>query len=201
MDGLIRALERLLDPLKRRVLLMIGRGIIRLVDDAQGIQHMQIRGLADEVLGRVDRLQEYGFTSVPKPGAEVLFAAVGGDRSHSVVIGVEDRRYRLTGLQGGEVALYDDQGQVVHLRRDGIHVGGKNLFLETSGIARLRGKGVEIHAEEYYQLDVAGLGSRRTHKGGVDYHDDTYTTGAVITGEEHGLHQPALQSDHPQEES
>jgi phage gp45-like len=32
---------------------------------------------------------------------------------------VDDRRYRLTGLAKGEVALYDDLGSKIHLQRDG----------------------------------------------------------------------------------
>ncbi|EFC1638085.1 hypothetical protein FA847_24090 [Escherichia coli] len=47
-----------------------------------------------------------------------------GDRSHAVVVTVSDRRYRLKGLQTGEVAVYDDQGQSVTLTREGIVVDG-----------------------------------------------------------------------------
>lgn len=45
-----------------------------------------------------------------------------GDREHSIAICVADRRYRLTGLTSGEVALYDDQGQEVVLAREGIRI-------------------------------------------------------------------------------
>ncbi|WP_431477838.1 phage baseplate assembly protein domain-containing protein [Massilia eburnea] len=58
-----------------------------------------------------------GFTSVPKPGAEGVVVFVGGNRDHGLVIAVEDRRFRLKGLASGEVAIYDDQGQKVHLTR------------------------------------------------------------------------------------
>ena len=37
---------------------------------------------------------------------------------------LSDRRYRLKGLQTGEVAVYDDQGQSVTLTREGIVVDG-----------------------------------------------------------------------------
>ncbi len=37
---------------------------------------------------------------------------------------MSDRRYRLKGLQTGEVAVYDDQGQSVTLTREGIVVDG-----------------------------------------------------------------------------
>ena len=74
-----------------------------------------------EILEKVERFQEYGFTSVPKNGAEAVLVAVGGSREHGLVVAIDDRRYRLKGLAAGEVALYDDQGQKVHLKRDGIY--------------------------------------------------------------------------------
>ncbi len=61
-------------------------------------------------------LQHYGFTSIPKPGAEVILVA---DGNHIVAIASDDRRYRLA-ISEGEVALYDDRGQAVHLTSTGI---------------------------------------------------------------------------------
>lgn len=198
MDAVIRTINKLVAPLKRRVMLMVGRAVLQLIDDAWKIQQLQLTGLAGEVLEKVERFQEYGFTSVPLPGAEAVLLAVGGDRAHGLVVGVEDRRYRLTGLEGGEVAIYDDQGQKVHIKRNGISVEGANIYLKSAGVIRIEGDGVEIHGDTYYQRDVNGLGERRTHTGGTDYHDDTYTTGAVITGDEHGLDAPDIPSDHPE---
>jgi phage gp45-like len=46
----------------------------------------------------------------------------GGLRSHGVVLAVEDRRYRLTGLEDGEVALFDDLGNIIKLGRERIEM-------------------------------------------------------------------------------
>jgi len=72
--------------------------------------------LAEEVRD-CERYQEYGFTSVPLPGAEAITVCVGGSRDHGVVIATGDRRYRLKGLQGGEVALYTNEGDHIKLGR------------------------------------------------------------------------------------
>ncbi|MNP68014.1 Bacteriophage Mu Gp45 protein [compost metagenome] len=40
-----------------------------------------------------------------------------GDRSHGVVLVVSDRRFRLQGLEPGEVALYTDEGDFLHFKR------------------------------------------------------------------------------------
>ena len=110
------------DPLEGRIRLMIGRAVISLVDDAATAQTLQIELLADEVQDGVERFQEYGFTSRPHPGAEAVFGCVGGLRSHPIVLAVEDRRFRLTGLEDGEVALYDDLGNVIKLGREAISI-------------------------------------------------------------------------------
>lgn len=111
--------SQLLDPIRKRIMLMIGRAVVQVVRDDTKLQELQLTALAGEVLGRSERFQQYGFTSVPQPGAEAIILFVGGIRSHGLVIAVDDRRYRLKALQGGEVALYDDLGKQVVLRRDG----------------------------------------------------------------------------------
>ena len=96
---------------------MVSRAVIKLINDAAKVQRMQIALLADEERGDVERFQQYGYTSAPHPEAEAIALSVGGSRSHMVVIAVEDRRYRLTGLEAGEVALYTDEGDKVVLKR------------------------------------------------------------------------------------
>jgi phage baseplate assembly protein V len=121
----MREFQKLAAPLARRIRLSVGRGIVRLVNDALKLQAVQVSLLADETQDNVERFQEYGFTSHPFPGAEAIVVCVGGSRDHAVVIAIDDRRYRLKAIAPGEVALYDDQEQVVHLKRDKhIHVYG-----------------------------------------------------------------------------
>lgn len=177
---------------------MIGRGVVKGVDDTVGIQRLQVTGLAGEVLDGRDRYQNYGMTSHPLPGAQEVMASVGGNRSNTVIIVVDDARYRLTALAEGEVALYDDQGQVVHIKRNGLHLSGKNILLQTDGVCRIDADKLELHGRTYMQDDVAGLGQRRTHLGGNNWDDDTYTTAPDLSGTEHGLNSPAIPSSHPE---
>lgn len=114
--GLNRTIEKLMAPLARRVKLMIGRCVIDLVDDTQLEQVIQAK-LLDGEIRTLERYQQYGFTSVPHQRAEGICAFIGGNRDHGIVIATGDRRYRLSGLADGEVALYDDQGQKIHLKR------------------------------------------------------------------------------------
>lgn len=113
-------LRRAVAPMKARLGLMIGRGVVALVNDSLKLQGLQLELLSDELRDNVERFQNYGFTSHPHPGAEAVAAAVAGSRDHLVVLAVDDRRYRLKGLQQGEVAIYTDEGDQVVLRRGGV---------------------------------------------------------------------------------
>lgn len=118
----MRAISKMLAPVRRKITLMVSRAVLTMVSDATTLQTLQARLLGEEVLSALERFQQYGFTSVPHAGAEAIALSLGGNRSHTVIINVDDRRYRLKGLEGGEVALYDDRGQRVHLTRSGATV-------------------------------------------------------------------------------
>ncbi|PIW54583.1 MAG: phage baseplate assembly protein V [Sphingomonadales bacterium CG12_big_fil_rev_8_21_14_0_65_65_10] len=119
-------MNQMIAALDRRVRLAIGRAVVRLVDDARTLQELQIDLLDGESQDAVERFQQYGIASHPHPGAEAVVVCAGGLRSHALVIAVDDRRYRLTGLQEGEVALFDDLGNLVKLGREGIEIVGES---------------------------------------------------------------------------
>ncbi len=124
-----------------RARLTLTRGNIVSVDDSKLMQTVTFRGLTNELL-TAERFQTYGHTSVPKApddeagakAAEVVVGFIGGDRSHQVVVAVDDRRYRMKNLQPGEQANHDDQGQNVHIARDGInHTAKQHVMSATEG--------------------------------------------------------------------
>lgn len=117
--------SRVLGPIRRRLAHLVARAVVTLVNDAAKMQTLQLGLLADEALDGVEHWQPYGFTYKPHTGAEALVLAAGGHRAHSVVIACADRRYRLTGLEDGEVAIYTDEQDKIHLKR------GKVIDIET----------------------------------------------------------------------
>ena len=96
---------------------MLVRGTVVLVDSARKLQALQMRLTAGEVKDGLEHFEPYGFTSNPLAGAEGIAAFIGGDRSHGVLLVVADRRYRIQGMEPGEVAIYPDEGAKVHLKR------------------------------------------------------------------------------------
>lgn len=118
---------------------MVSRAVVGLVMDGAKLQGLQVTLLADQSADEVEHFQHYGFTSVPLPGAEGIALAVGGSRAHTVVINVDDRRYRLKSLRPGEVALYDDLDKAVHLTRDGMVLdgGGQQVTIKNTPKVRI----------------------------------------------------------------
>src|SRR3990167_10989877 len=94
----MRALARVAN----RIRMLVARGIVRLVDDGAGIQIVQVSAMKGETRAQLERFQQYGYTSVPFPGAEAVVLFVGGDRAHGLVLSIDDRRYRLQSLEPGE---------------------------------------------------------------------------------------------------
>ena len=109
---------------------MIGRAVLRVVDDSAGLQLVQVEGLQGEVLDQVERIQQYGFTSHPRPGADAIILSIGGARQNAVVL-VDDRRTRPKDLAEGEVMLYGPQAnQFIKLKADGsVEIKGTRIDL------------------------------------------------------------------------
>lgn len=123
-----RQMSRLFSPIWRRMRLLVSRGVLQMSKDEAGLQEVQVTLQGDEPAW-AERFQQYGLTSVPHGGAEAVVASVGGARAHLVALVVDDRRFRMGSLKTGEVAIYDDLGQSVHLTREGIVIKGAGLPL------------------------------------------------------------------------
>ena len=119
---------------------LVSRVVLQRVDSSKRTQLVQLTALEGETRGDIEHLQEYGFASVPQEGAEAVAVFPGGDRSHGLVIATGDRRYRLTGLESGEVALYTDQGDKVVLERGGtIRVTASTKVVVAAPLVELAG--------------------------------------------------------------
>lgn len=151
---------------------MLARGVVRVVSSGKKMQTLQLSMLAGDPKDDIEHFEPYGHTSCPLPGAEAVAAFFDGDRSHGVVLVVADRRYRLKNLAAGEVAIFDDQGQKVHLTRDGIIVSGKTV--------RVEGETIKFHATQSLGWDVAGFGESYTFAGGTTWTHKTWQAGATV---------------------
>lgn len=99
-------LMRLLDPIRRRIALMVRRAVIDIVNDENPVQVMKLAMFKGECRKGVERLQEYGLSTVPLPGGQVLAVCVDGECGHEVVVATDDRCYRPRKKAPGDVMLY-----------------------------------------------------------------------------------------------
>jgi phage baseplate assembly protein V len=132
----VEQLRRVLGPIERRVRTMLMRGTLLRVDDAQDLQQMQVSRLEGETLEECERVGQYGFSSHPVRGSEVMIAQVGSNSDHHVIVGVDDRsRPRLT---AGQAVVYDASGTKIVLD------AGGNVMIHCAGSVTITG---DLHIE------------------------------------------------------
>ena len=174
--------NKLIDPLRRRVRLMIGRAVLAAADDSKGIQLVQVKLLDGEVGDGVERMQNYGYTSVPKVGAEGVMVCVSGDRTHGIVVVMDDRRYRLKNLQPGEVALYTDEGDTIVMKR------GRKIEVTAGAEVTVRAPVVKVEASTKVTLTtpLVEMTQDLSVGGSISVVGDVVADGISLTAHAHG---------------
>lgn len=129
----------------------IQRVTINKSNDSSMMQEMHFDGMNSEGRSGTERVQPFGFSSVPLPrdeqsggdsgggggsgggeggssdsdkgkAAEGIVVYPGGQRNHPVMIAMDDRRHRPIGLKPGENAQYDHNGQMTLVRSTGVYL-------------------------------------------------------------------------------
>lgn len=93
--------------LYQRLLMVIGRGRVLTGNDAGNVQLLQISLDAAETRDNTPRLAEYGFSSMPPDGSDVIAVFIGGDRSNGAIIATGHQASRPKDLKPGEAIVYN----------------------------------------------------------------------------------------------
>ena len=134
-----------IDELQNRVRSMIARGVVSTVDDALKMQVLGLKLEDGHRPTKVEHWHPYGMTYHPHEGAEVVAISMGGNRDHIIAMPGADRRYRIKGLQQGELAIHDDQGQKVHFKRDGVAIEtSKNVNVKTTQTVTVESPNIKL---------------------------------------------------------
>ncbi len=166
---------------------LLGRGVVESVDDTPMMRTIQAEFLPGDVREGLEHFEPYGFTSRVKEGAEAIGAFFNGDRSHGVVLVTADRRFRLH-VEEGEVAVFDDKGQKVVLKRDGILVEtpknltatvGGNAVATVKGTTTLKSGAVTIDAPSVHITGTLSVDGHISGSGGMAVSGGS---GADVTG-------------------
>lgn len=173
------AIRRLTAPLRRRLKLLVSRAVGRLVDPSTLLQTVQLELLRGELLDGVEHVEGYGRTAVPPAGWEGIAASLGGDRSHTVLLSAFHRQFRVRNLAEGEVALYTDEGDVIHFKR------GQHIYIDAGAKVTVRAPNVDVLASVKVFIDTpeAEVTGNLTVGGNADIAGDTSVGGnTAITG-------------------
>jgi phage baseplate assembly protein V len=117
---MLEQINRMMQPLANRISSLMTLGKLTRIDPGAN-QQCQVEMLEDELRDQLPHNMPYGFSHVPQPGADAYTVFLRGDKSGGIVLQISDPRHTPT-LQPGEVALHDDQEQIIHITRDGITI-------------------------------------------------------------------------------
>lgn len=148
-----------LEKVWRRFSMLIGRGRVMTGKDAGSVQLLQVQVNDHETHDDMPRVAEYGFTSMPLAGCQALVIFVSGERTNGVICGTSDERNRLKNLQPGEVAIYDDQGQSIWIKRAGITIDCAGKPLTIVNATSVTHDGVNIGKDHVHSGVSAGVGN------------------------------------------
>lgn len=111
--------SRIWERLARRVLYLIGRARVNLIDDSGPVQKAQVTVNGLETIDAMPRIQEFGFTSVPPKDSDATLVFIGGDRSNGVIVATNHQETRPRGLLAGETMIYTQDGKQIYLTASG----------------------------------------------------------------------------------
>ena len=97
-----------------RIRAIFRKARVRRVNDNADTQELQVELLKGEVR-TAQRIQSYGFSSVPPIGADAVVAQVGASNEHLIALGDVDPSVRPIGRSAGQVSLYTEEGELIKL--------------------------------------------------------------------------------------
>lgn len=142
-----------LQRMMRRIQLATGWGRVTFSDDSKAAQLLQVKLNDSETRDGTPRIAEFGFTSRPPEGSDVLMVFLGGDRSKGVVVATAHQGSRPMNLQEGESMLYDLWGKSIYLTKSGgiiIEAGGTPVTVNNATT-------VTINAAQAVQMNTPVL--------------------------------------------
>lgn len=151
-------MSRSLENLYRRIILLVGRGVLKSVDETSARQFVQLTGLKGEVKDKVERVQNYGLSAHPPQNSQVIFVSMGGNRDHPVVVACEDPSSRPKNLKQGEVCIYTDEGDTIILGRNRkIEIDTVDLVIRASDKVRVETPEFEVTGDIIDRVDSDGV--------------------------------------------
>jgi phage baseplate assembly protein V len=156
------------------------RGVLASIKRAPQVQLVDGEGLSGEALKAMELFQQFGFTSAAPAGTQIIVLPLGGRTSAGVVVASEHGGYRFVLGADGEAAMYNQWGDVVHMRSDRtIHmVAAVKVLVDTAEVTINASGSMTINTPT---LNVNGANMVVTASAGVALTTPTVEASAAIT--------------------
>lgn len=115
---IIELFNKLIKPRDDRLNNLSRLGKVLLVKDGN-TQSLQAQTANNEIADNVKFIESYGFTAKPKPNSECVLLNLQGNAGNVVALVIGNREFRFKTLKDGEVAMYDDSGNLLHFKNGG----------------------------------------------------------------------------------
>lgn len=161
-------LKRFVAPIMQRIMLLVGRGIVRIIKTESVLPEIVAELLNGETHEHLHLMQHFGFASLPPAGSDCLAIFPGGDRSQGFIVATEDRRRR-PGLEDGETAVYsaeDTQSPEAEIP-EGIEPDEEGNLPPLHRIEFKTGRIINLHGARFDLFINGRLLSVRTSEGAI----------------------------------
>ena len=129
-------MKKIVEPLARRVSLLVSRCSLNLINDSTQTQTAQAEFFHEEVHDDTEVWQQFGFTSVPPKGSEGIALFLNGERQNPFIIRTEHKESRIKNLEEGESAIYSSCGDYIHFKLENrAEMKTKKFEIKTSFIS------------------------------------------------------------------
>ena len=118
-NEIISLFSRLMKPRDDRLNNLSRLGKV-LMMKAGNTQSAQVQTANNEIADNVKFIEAYGFTAKPKQNSECILLNIQGNPGNVVALVIGNRELRFKKLNDGEVAMYDDSGNLLHFKNGGI---------------------------------------------------------------------------------
>ncbi len=104
----------MLEDLKAKIFLLIGRGVLKALDASGKMQTVQVSGLKSEIISDIERPQPYGLETYPEAGTEAIIIFPNGNRDQGLAIIINDRDNKPEDLSEGDVHVWSNADLVLN---------------------------------------------------------------------------------------
>lgn len=149
---MFNAINTILKPIKNKILNLVVLGIVKAINDNQDFQLISIQN-SDGISKNIERIQNYGLTSNPPLNSGSILLSQNGDIDNGIIICVDGGKYRLKGLESGEVALYSMfNNSHILLKNDGsINVNSEKANIGLSNLEKsVLGESIKKYLDSFF---------------------------------------------------